>query len=374
MIINDSFRQAIGLSGILTRTELPLFFALLAHADTKNNECYPSIAKLAAEIQASESTVKRILKSLVAKKAITRTFRNRKTDGSQTTNLYTVQISADFWGFKGEQKNKRNRTQNDSALPRRRVDKTLILNDIKAPGSVCQIEKSKSHKAETAPRKEEKAAQIISMDEIRAKYRYAELVKAHSTMTADIINPMFSVISYALNEKRETMPVKKGVVMATSEVVRRIKRLTMENLETIIKRVAEGFNDIDNPGAYLLNCLINFIDKGALNIRREVNRDMQNGIAGAGSEETSTGKLISVGEVKPDGTMMINIIRVGSDQDKAREASPAPAEEVPGTETLCMTKEEAIDRLLSNPGKVDLEALMRLRDSRFRATPAAYTA
>ena len=222
----------------------------------------------------------------------------------------------------------------------------------------------------TAPRTEEKATQIISMDEIRAKYRYAELVKAHSTMTADIINPMFSVISYALNEKRETMPVKKGVVMATSEVVRRIKRLTMENLETIIKRVAEGFDDIDNPGAYLLNCLINFIDKGALNIRREVNRDMQNGIAGAGSDETSTGKLISVGEVKPDGTMMINITRVGSDQDKA----PAPAEEVPGTETMCMTKEEAIDRLLSDPGKVDLEALMRLRDSRFRATPAAYTA
>lgn len=387
MTINDRDRQTIGSSGILTKNELPLFFVLLSHADTKKNECYPSIAKLAKEAQASESTVKRILKSLEAKNVIKKEPQHR-SDGSQSTNLYTVQISADFWGFKSKQKNMRNRAQNDSATLGA-SDKLIILDSEKSKSvnSVCQIEKPKSkaiNKAKsapmTAPRTEEKAAQIISMDEIRAKYRYAELVKAHETMTADIINPLFDKIFYALNETRETMTVKKGVVMPTKEVVRRINRLSGDNLETIIKRVAEGFEKIGELGVYLLNCLINFVDNTGVNMRREVNRDMRNNIAHVGSDETSPKELISVGEVKPDGTMIVNITRVESDRDKTQsEASTAHAAEVPGAEaptneTLCMTQREAIDRFLdnSNPGKIDYDALMRVKDPRFRVNPAAY--
>lgn len=417
-------RRAIKSSGLISATEFMILDSLISYADAKSCKCYPGINRLVEQAQKSIRTVERALRSMEIKGVIKCAPQFRK-DGTQTTNLYTVNLDKGFWGKLADlencKKNERTPIPADSVQGLRNNlndnSDTIFDSDNKSREDTCQspekpetahhepkkhgfskgnhifspckknfeevtlshsklCKATQSHSEKAA--KKVKAAEIISMDEIRARYRYNDLVEAHKTMTDDIIDPLFNKIYYALNEKRETITVKKGVVMPTKAIAARINRLTQENLETIIKRVAEGFNEIKNLGAYLLNCLINFVDNTGLNIRREVNRDMLNGAAMPGAEEETADKeLITVGDVLPDGRIKLNITRLGSDRS---EASAAPLEEVPGaeepiSETLCMTQEEAVDRLLSSPGKTDYEALMRIKDpSRFAALPAAYTA
>ncbi len=73
--------------------------------------------------------------------------------------------------------------------------------------------------------------------------------------------------------------------------------------------------------------------------------------------------LISVGEVRPDGTMNVNIVHA----DKGHTMDPSENSAADMTEAQEPSSEkEAIDKLLGNPGKVDYEALMSIKNSRFR--------
>ena len=85
-------------------------------------------------------------------------------------------------------------------------------------------------------------------------------------------------------------------------------------------------------------------------------------------KEIKTKDVITVGEVKPDGSMTIDITRVLTHQE------PTKSEVYSDLEPINTTNKETIDSLLSEPGTVDLDALMRLKDPRFRVTAAAYTA
>lgn len=74
----------------LSGKEKHLLIALVLHSN-KDGTCYPRISTLAAEIGASESTVKRTLEALESKGLIQRQQR-RKATGDPTSNLYTLTL------------------------------------------------------------------------------------------------------------------------------------------------------------------------------------------------------------------------------------------------------------------------------------------
>ena len=63
---------------------------LLAYCD-RHGECWPSVARIARETEKSERSVRRILKALRKKGLIHRSTR-RKSDGRQTSNLYSLRV------------------------------------------------------------------------------------------------------------------------------------------------------------------------------------------------------------------------------------------------------------------------------------------
>ena len=367
MIVSDKFRRTIEMSGLLTRTELILFFVLLQYAHTGSYKCFPSIKRLAAEAIMSVSTVKRALKSLTEKELLTVTPQKRK-DGGKTTNLYTLQMDPKFWGIEEEPAKK----TSDS--------KTIISATTSAEEPAYYEEqyyptelfycapkaKPKKNKITNLKASEEVTNETISMDEIKSKYNYSELVSSHMTMKDSIIDPLFRVLNLALNHKGDTIKINSKLNALTKDFVAHINSLTADNLATIINRVNNDNNEINSYSSFLRTCIYNFIDEEPKNLRAEVMRDMKEGLVDMDSIGFSTNNaedLISVGEVRPDGSMDINIIHA----DDGHTIEPSEKSAAAMTEAQEPSSEKkAIDKLLGNPGKVDYDALMSTRNPWFR--------
>lgn len=64
-----------------------MIYRYLLYRQGRNESCYPSLKRIAADNKCSVSTIKRAIAELVAKGYITKASR-RKSDGSRSSNLY----------------------------------------------------------------------------------------------------------------------------------------------------------------------------------------------------------------------------------------------------------------------------------------------
>ena len=82
-------------SDLLTSHEKMVFIALKKFADS-NNQCFPSLKKLADITRISKRKIQDILKSLEQKHIISIGSRSR-ADGGDTSNLYTLYDFKELW-------------------------------------------------------------------------------------------------------------------------------------------------------------------------------------------------------------------------------------------------------------------------------------
>lgn len=287
MFINETFENAISSSGLITKNEYYIFRALVSYINPeKSITCFPSIKAIAEKAYLSISTVKRGLISLEKKNIITRKHQYR-IDKSQSTNLYTVQISGDFWGFtESSKKNKGCHLPSETLYShkhRTRENVTLAKSYDNPINGICQTE-NRPETAKTAPAEPKKTRKTaigapketpkekICMEQIKLDFKYDDLLKA-CPGNESIIAPLFDVLHRVLNTNKQNIKINKGNQKPTAWVIDRIKRLTADNLAQIIERIAAGTEKIKNIGAYLLTCLCGFIDVAPINKQRATNAE-----------------------------------------------------------------------------------------------------
>jgi len=369
MIITNLFWRTIKGSGYLTATEILVFDALISYADTNNCVCYPTLKSIAEQCQKTVRTIQRAIKSLVDKGVLTRAAQYREFDNSRTSNLYTLNLSAEFWNDKAtaylEQKNKGRHRPSEalySHIPRTKaITNALAMSNDKPYTENRQEQKSAIN--ETKPRRKTiKTAEIISMEQLRKDFRHDELLAAAPTR-ADIIDPLFEALYKVFNNRNNETPVNKHLNKPTQWLISNIKALTIDSFKEIISNIAAGAEEIKNLRAYIMTCLVDHINKLAINLRHEVNADLR---AGAGTkaaaEATEPQQIISI---DANGRICLKAApgRAAGEktaQTPARSEAPAPS--------------ETIYKQAAAPAETDYDDILRQKYACFRTTAAAFTA
>ena len=368
MFIDDNLRLTISGSG-LTDLEYKVFTALIAFTNPKNGVCFPKINTLVEKCDKSAATIRRALRSLIEIGALTRTARFNKIHNGQMSNSYALNLSAEFWNDKAtaylEQKNK-GRHLPSEALYSYNFGARDINNapaTIKDKPYTANRQEQKSAINETKPRRKTiKTAEIISMEQLRKDFRHDELLAAAPTR-ADIIDPLFEALYKVFNNRKDKTPVNKYTSKPTQWLISNIKALTIDSFKEIISNIAAGAEEIKNLGAYIMTCIVNHINKLAINLRHEVNADLR---AGAGTkaaaEATEPQQIISI---DANGRICLKAApgRAAGEktaQTPARSEAPAPS--------------ETIYKQAAAPAETDYDDILRQKYACFRTTAAAFTA
>lgn len=285
MFMTKNFENVISNSGLITKNEFYIFRALVSCANSKS-ECFPSIKEIAKAAYLSISTVKRGLSSLEKKNIIVREHQYRQ-DKSQTTNLYKIEVSGDFWGFtENDEKNKgchlpsetlyyTRKARGHVGTPAKSYNNPYTVNcQTEKRPETAKIKETESKKARKtaigAPKETPK--EKICIEQIKLDFKYDDLLKA-CPGNESIIAPLFDVIHRVFNSNEANIIINTHNQKPTAWVIDRIKRLTADNLAQIIERIAAGTEKIKNIGAYLLTCLCGFIDVSPINKQRATNAE-----------------------------------------------------------------------------------------------------
>lgn len=369
MIITQSFWRTIKCSGYITTTEIAILDALIPYADSKDLSCYPKLRTIANQCNKTVRTIQNSINSLVNKGVLAKEPRFNPEDKGQTSNLYTLNLDKQFWQDKAkaylEQKNKGRRRPSTALyshnLRTKAITNALAMSNDKPHKANRQEQKSAIN--ETKPRRNTiKTAEIISMEQLRKDFRHDELL-AEAPTRADIIDPLFSVLYRVFNNRDELTPINKRTSKPTKWLISKIKELTIDSFREIISNIAAGAEEIKNLRAYIMTCLVDHINKLAINLRHEVNADLR---AGAGTkaaaEATEPQQIISI---DANGRICLKAApgRAAGEktaQTPARSEAPAPS--------------ETIYKRAAAPAETDYNELLRQKYACFRTTAAAFTA
>jgi hypothetical protein len=368
-VIDNSFWRTIKNSGYLTATELDVFGALIDYADIKNHSCFPNLKTLAGDCQRTVRTIQNSINSLVNKGVLAKEPRFDPIYKGQTSNLYTLNLDKRFWYDKAkaylEQKNKGHRRPS-TALYSQPTRTKAITNALAMSNDKPYTENRQEQKSainETKPRRKTiKTAEIISMEQLRKDFRHDELLAAAPTR-ADIIDPLFEALYKVFNNRKDKTPVNKYTSKPTQWLISNIKALTIDSFKEIISNIAAGAEEIKNLGAYIMTCIVDHINKLAINLRHEVNADLR---AGAGTkaaaEATEPQQIISI---DANGRICLKAApgRAAGEktaQTPARSEAPAPS--------------ETIYKQAAAPAETDYDDILRQKYACFRTTAAAFTA
>lgn len=369
MIITNLFWRTIKRSGYLTASELFVFDALISYADNNNHVCYPSLKTIAADCQKTVRAVQNTMNALISKGVLTRTAQYREFDNSQTSNLYTLNLDVDFWSDKAkaylEQKNKGRHLPSDTLyshnLGTKAITNAFAMSNDKPYKANRQEQKSAIN--ETKPRKKTiKPAEIISMEQLRKDFRHDELLAAAPTR-ADIIDPLFEALYKVFNNRKDSTPVNKHTRKPTQWLISNIKALTIDSFKEIISNIAAGAEEIKNLRAYIMTCIVDHINKLAINLRHEVNADLR---AGAGTkaaaEATEPQQIISI---DANGRICLKAAPGRAAGEKTAQTPARPEALAPS---------ETIYKQAAAPAETDYNELLRQKYACFRTTAAAFTA
>ncbi len=383
MNISLELALIISESNFLTSTELDVFKSLVFHTNHQNFNCFPKETTIAADINSSVITVKRAIKSLQEKEVI-RVSRTKDKQGFNRTNKYGLCLDFDFWYGKLKDnfskinfyKIKEPALHSGSSINVFTKTRGALKSqdDNNATTESCQFSQGKkivnneilSHTEPQATRSEateqttghnnkttrkvininsrKEKAPAISLEQIKIDFKYDELIKVNSKTRIDIIDSIFDVIHKAINAPGNVIRVSNGNIKPKQYVINRLKKLTTDDLNAVIENIATGAEEIKNMGAYLLTCLVNFVDYASINLRHLVNKDLeQNAVSMNQQEETAEPATAQTAD---------------SQQDPVKTADSFPT----------------CEQITDASGKVDYDALLRNMYPSFRAVPTATTA
>ncbi|MCD7815303.1 MAG: helix-turn-helix domain-containing protein [Bacteroides sp.] len=276
LIYHDSL-DSDKLDGVYERM---LFIALKRFADS-NNQCFPSIKTLKRITGMSRSCIIEKLDAL-EKKGIIKSEPRIRSDGGQTSNIYTIYDYADMWKSKEEgpvaDADQRETQRMIEALEAKgfTVSKEKEPDDT-APTKVADTSDPvlfKKSNTNNNTRNEERCQEVeeYSVDEIKRYYNYAVLVNDCPEGRNDFDSVM-NILHDALNTSKQTIRID-GEDKPRMVVVSKLLKLTHWDIRYAVKKYQEQTDRIKNPRSYMLTILYHASEQGQLDVANQVAHDM----------------------------------------------------------------------------------------------------
>lgn len=257
-------------SNLLTSHEKMVFIALKKFADS-NNQCFPSLKKLANITQISKRKIQDILKSLEQKHIIGIESRSR-TDGGDTSNLYTLYDFKELWNAGSSE---------EVAAVIDRIEEKHMIETLTAKGYCITKEKettsaptkatdvdpnensSDINKDNTKKPKSQELERYTMMD-IKMLYEYNNLIIQYPAKQTDI-DVVFDILYDTLNSTKQTIRIS-GENKPSRTVISKLMKLQPDDLIYSIDKYHEQTDRINNVKGYLLTVLYNSREQQHLDV------------------------------------------------------------------------------------------------------------
>lgn len=257
-------------SNLLTSHEKMVFIALKKFADS-NNQCFPSLKKLANITQISKRKIQDILKSLEQKYIIGIESRSR-TDGGDTSNLYTLYDFKELWNAGSSEEV----AAVIDGIKEKHMIETLTAKGYcitkekettSAPTKVTDVDSNKNssdiNKDNTKESKSQELERYTMMD-IKVLYEYDSLIIQYPAKQTDI-DIIFDILYDTLNSTKQTIRIS-GENKPSMIVIGKLMKLQPDDLIYSIDKYHEQTNRIKNVKGYLLTMLYNSREQQHLDV------------------------------------------------------------------------------------------------------------
>lgn len=262
-----------------------LMYIYLKKFADNNNQCFPSIKKLAELTKIGTTKVKQTLVELEEKGIISKVPRSR-SDGGKTSNLYTLYDFAEVWkvGSSGS---------GDVATVAEEVAEAKMIATLESRGYTVKKEKE----PDTLPTDQSSNVSSTQLnqfdivnttinpcvsqekerytrDEIRLFYDYDIMITEYPLKKQEIDSVM-SILHTSLNTSKATLRIG-GEDKRAMLVIGKLMELEYQDIMYAIDKYQEQTTRIKNPTAYMLTLLYNAKEQSNLDIVNQVQHDMYN--------------------------------------------------------------------------------------------------
>lgn len=257
-----------------------VYMTLKKFADS-NNQCFPSLKKIASVVKISKRKVQETLKELRDKFLIG--IKSRfKPDGGRTSNLYTIYDIAGLWNADNEKetaspKNTSTILGEESVLkskPETTSDSTTVKEatlkvvseaeediEIKkeeptsAPTKVTDVSTTNklSKDDDTTSSPESQPLEKYPLNWIKERFEYNIMLHDNPSLQKDI-DAIMDILYTAFNTTKSTLRIN-GEDKPPMVIIGKLMKLTKEDIEYVIDRFKEQADKIKNHTAYLLTML-----------------------------------------------------------------------------------------------------------------------
>ena len=215
-------------SDLLTEHEKMVFIALKMFADD-NNQCFPSLKKLADISRISKRKIQDTLKSLEQKHIISIESRSR-ADGGDTSNLYTLYDFKELWNAGSSEEmaavvNEYEEMKLVSELRSRGYTVTKEKEPTSAPSKVTDVDQNKKSSymdKDNTNKSKSQELERYTIDQIHQLFNYDVMLQENPYRKNDIDSAM-SVLYTAMNTTKATIRVageNKSSMIVSSKLMK----------------------------------------------------------------------------------------------------------------------------------------------------------
>ncbi len=263
MIYNDYLESTI----FENPYQITLYMVLKKFVN-KDNQCFPSLKKLASTAKMCIRKVQYTLLELKEKHLITIEHR-KNPDGGHTSNLYTIHDIK-----------KLQSTKKDITMPEKAVSDTTVMSikekkSIPAPTKVAGINKNKKLKINDTTKSiksQDKLSERYTLYQIHKHFEYNFLIQ-DPHYTKDDIDSVMSILHTALNTTKPFIKIN-GENKPSVVVIGKLMKLNMLDIQYAIDKFKEQTGKIKNPSSYMLTILYNSKEQAHLDFSNMVQHDM----------------------------------------------------------------------------------------------------
>lgn len=262
---------------LLTSHEKMVFIALKKFADS-NNQCFPSLKKLANITRMSKRKIQDTLRSLEQKHIIDIDSRSR-TDGGDASNFYTLHDFEELWNAGSSE---------EMAAIVDEIEEKRMIDILTAKG--YYISKAKELASDTDQstdtstyvnsinidkdtiKKPESQAERYTLDQIHQLFDYRAMVNDNPYEKQEIDSVM-GILHNAMNTTKPTIRIFSEDRPAMA-VIGKLMKLDKDSIMYAIKKFSEQTERITNPTAYMLTILYTAPEQYNLDIQNQVSHNM----------------------------------------------------------------------------------------------------
>lgn len=262
---------------LLTSHEKMVFIALKKFADS-NNQCFPSLKKLANITRMSKRKIQDTLRSLEQKHIIDIDSRSR-TDGGDASNFYTLHDLEELWNAGSSE---------EMAAIVDEIEEKRMIDILTAKG--YYISKAKELASDTDQstdtstyvnsinidkdtiKKPESQAERYTLDQIHQLFDYRAMVNDNPYEKQEIDSVM-GILYNAMNTTKPTIRIFSEDRPAMA-VIGKLMKLDKDSIMYAIKKFSEQTERITNPTAYMLTILYTAPEQYNLDIQNQVSHNM----------------------------------------------------------------------------------------------------